>query len=519
MSDMSDDEDDRIKIVKKDKVIQYGSLEEKEKERLANAETSGSLANDALEAGKASGNINISSEQSHFDIDDDAGQAEALAVFEKRKRARQIQVSTDDFEVKATLRELGDPICLFGEGPAERRERLRQLLAQIGAYALKKKEEEKAAEAKKKEEENVTWYHEGSESLKEARLWIGNYSIPRAKERVGKQKEEKNIPTTQLNAKLQELHKRIRSVTNDCSQIGDSRPLSFCEFSPDSKLLAVASWSGLCKLWSIPDCEMVRELRGHSCNVGAIVFHPQATLSLDDNACCMASCGQDGTVKLWNLVSDEPIADIEGHAPFRVSRLAYHPSGRFLGTCCFDNSWRLWDLEAQDEVLHQEGHSKPVYDISFQIDGALAATCGLDAYCRVWDLRSGRCIMFLEGHLKSILSVDFSPDGYHLATGSEDNMAKVWDLRQRKCVYTIPAHTNLISCVKFQPDHGNYLVTASYDGTAKIWAQPTWTPLRTLAGHEGKIMGLDISPDLKHMATCSFDRTFKIWVSETAGSL
>ena len=42
--------------------------------------------------------------------------------------------------------------------------------------------------------------------------------------------------------------------------------------------------------------------------------------------------------------------------------------------CSFDHSWRLWDLEAQDEVLHQEGHSKPVYDVSFQQDGALCAT-------------------------------------------------------------------------------------------------------------------------------------------------
>ena len=40
----------------------------------------------------------------------------------------------------------------------------------------------------------------------------------------------------------------------------------------------------------------------------------------------------------------------------------------------FDNSWRLWDLEACEEILHQEGHSKPVYDIAFQTDGALAAT-------------------------------------------------------------------------------------------------------------------------------------------------
>ena len=36
--------------------------------------------------------------------------------------------------------------------------------------------------------------------------------------------------------------------------------------------------------------------------VGAIVFHPQATLDLDDNSVCMASCSQDGSVKLWNLV-------------------------------------------------------------------------------------------------------------------------------------------------------------------------------------------------------------------------
>ena len=43
-------------------------------------------------------------------------------------------------------------------------------------------------------------------------------------------------------------------------------------------------------------------------------------------------------------------------------------------TSSFDHSWRLWDLEVQDEVLHQEGHSKPVYDIAFQQDGALAAT-------------------------------------------------------------------------------------------------------------------------------------------------
>jgi U4/U6 small nuclear ribonucleoprotein PRP4 len=58
-------------------------------------------------------------------------------------------------------------------------------------------------------------------------------------------------------------------------------------------------------------------------------------------------------------------------------------------------------------------------------------------------------------------------------------------------------------------------VSSSYDNIVKIWAHPVWGPLKTLAGHEGKVMGLDISPDLKYIATVSYDRTFKLWSSES----
>lgn len=52
-----------------------------------------------------------------------------LEEFERRRKARSINVSTDDAEVKRNLRQLGEPICLFGEGPAERRARLRDILS------------------------------------------------------------------------------------------------------------------------------------------------------------------------------------------------------------------------------------------------------------------------------------------------------------------------------------------------------------------------------------------------------
>ncbi|GAB6023365.1 U4/U6 small nuclear ribonucleoprotein Prp4 [Chamberlinius hualienensis] len=509
---MSDDEQ-FIEIKRPKTIIHYGSLDVVA-ERISAAndlETAGT--SDNVKAGIEAGNINISDEYMEFEEDTVEKQL-VLEEFERRKRARQINVSTDDVEVKGSLRLLGEPICLFGEGPAERRERLRQLLAFFGEDAIRKRKEEEEDRRHSEREHESTWYHEGPVALFDARFWIAEYSLPRAKERLDNARTYKALPDSQKNVQRQELHKKLRTLNICASQIGDTRPLSSCQFSPDSKLLATSSWSGLCKLWSVPDCNLVRVLKGHNHHIGSIIFRPQATIDLDPKTCCMASCCADGIVNFWNLESDTPIDRWDGHVPYRVSRLAFHPSGRYLATCCFDNSWRLYDLERKEEILHQEGHSKPVFDAAFHPDGSLIATGGWDAYGRIWDLRTGRCIMFLEGHLKSILGIACAPNGYHVATGSEDHTCKVWDLRQRKLSYTIPAHHSLISKVKFESTNGEYIITSSYDHTIKVWAHPSWLPIKTLEGHDNKVMCVDTSPDGNYIVSASFDRTFKLWTAD-----
>jgi U4/U6 small nuclear ribonucleoprotein PRP4 len=91
----------------------------------------------------------------------------------------------------------------------------------------------------------------------------------------------------------------------------------------------------------------------------------------------------------------------EGHLD-RLARVAFHPSGAYIGTASFDKTWRLWDVNTGIELLLQEGHSRSVYGIAFQQDGALAASCGMDALARVWDLRTGKSILALEGHVKPV---------------------------------------------------------------------------------------------------------------------
>ncbi|KAI9485384.1 MAG: WD40-repeat-containing domain protein [Benjaminiella poitrasii] len=454
-----------------------------------------------------------------------AGEAdkEVLEEFERRKRAFQLAVPTDDGRVRQRLREIGEPQCLFGEGPADRRDRLRYLLSKIQGHDVESEESE--SEEGEEEEEFFT---PGSVELLEARKWITKYSLPRAKKRNDRQKEEQNIPLALLKASRKELHTKLKAYTNWSSQIVDDRPIAQCSFSPNSKLLVTGSWSGLCKVWSVPNSECLLTLKGHNDKVGGVVFHPQATLSQEKSALNLASSGADEVIQLWNLKKESPIASLKGHVR-RVARINFHPSGKYLGSASFDGTWRLWDVETTQELLLQEGHAKEVYAISFQDDGSLVATGGLDAVGRIWDTRTGRSSMTLEGHMKDILGLDWSPNGYHLASASADNSVKIWDIRTLRNLYTISAHQSLVSDVKYSkgvpgvnnnsasdPHNiaGLYLTTSGYDGCVKIWSGDDFKLIKSLDGHDGKVMGVDISDDNKFIASTGYDRTFKLWADE-----
>ncbi|KAI8645051.1 WD40-repeat-containing domain protein [Parasitella parasitica] len=449
---------------------------------------------------------------------------QVLAEFERRKRAFQIAVPTDDGRVRQRLRDIGEPQCLFGEGPGDRRDRLRYLLSKIQGHEVES-EEDSGSEA---EEEDEEFFTPGSAELLEARKWITKYSLPRAKQRNDRQKEESTIPLALLKASRKELHTKLKAYSNWSSQIADERPIAQCAFSPDSKLLVTGSWSGLCKVWTVPNCERVLTLKGHNDKVGGVAFHPEATISQEKSALNIASSGADGLIQLWNLESESPIATLKGHAR-RVARIGFHPSGKYLGSASFDGTWRLWDVTTAQELLLQEGHAKEVYSIAFQDDGSLVATGGLDAIGRVWDMRTGTSSMTLEGHMKDILGLDWSPNGYHLASASADNTVKIWDVRTLRNLYTISAHQSLVSDVKYSkgvPGTNNnsasdphniaglYLTTSGYDGCVKIWSGDDFKLIKSLDGHDGKVMGVDISKDNNFIASSGYDRTFKLWADE-----
>ncbi|KAJ2229355.1 hypothetical protein H4R99_003305 [Coemansia sp. RSA 1722] len=500
--------------------------------------------------------MNASDEQAMNDETLEA-RRKALAEFERKRVARTIAVPTDDRQVKMELRKHGHPICLFGEDAGDRRSRLRFVLSKMamGSDRLTKPGEDKDVsmdgESSDDNDDEEEFYTEGSEELRQSRRRIAMFSLERTRKRLDKERKECNEDLAGLRKRRLALAQNLSSYSVCGSQVGDVRPLGRALFTPDSRSILTGSWSGSMMLWSAPDFQPQRTFRGHTDRVSGLSFHPQAGSASVD----FASGGADNNVFLWSLKNETPVGQLVGHQG-RVVHVDHHPSGDYLGSASYDGSWRLWDIATQKELLLQEGHSREVFALRFQEDGALVATAGLDGIGRVWDLRSGRSIMELTGHAKEIFGLDWSPNCHQLATGSADNTVKIFDLRKLCSIYQIPAHKSMVTDLSFfhanlssfsenkdkmavdvsdslsmdvsadsyaendssdmerLRNDGQYLVTASNDGMVNIWSVGDWKLQKSLAGHVGKVLSVDISGDGNYIVSAGYDRTFKLWGPE-----
>lgn len=70
---------------------------------------------------------------------------------------------------------------------------------------------------------------------------------------------------------------------------------------------------------------------------------------------------------------------------------------------------------------------------------------------------------------------------------------KIWDLRHKECSDTLLAHRDLISSVMYEPKFGRYLMTSSFDRTARFWSNKDYKCFKVLSGHESIISAADIS--------------------------
>lgn len=422
---------------------------------------------------------------------------EYLKEAELEKIAKTLITPSHDEKVRTYLRFHGEPITLFGEDRADRRARLRKVMA---ARKLQEKPVYPPEENESEDESPMDYTVKGSAELRQARLFIAEDSVLRSQARLNKEKsryesykaDEKLFIVNELE-KRRQLKLQLAQITPYGSQSGFERPVSALRFNPIQDTIATADWSGVISLFDQNSLEKIAESSEHNGKVTGLAWGDQV----------LASGAQDGQILLHDS-SLNKLSVLPGHTS-RVAKLDFHPTAKYLASAGYDEVWKLWDCETSTCLLSQPGHSKPLYTVSFHPDGNLLLSGGLDGIGRVWDLRSGKSVLVLDGHLREIYSSGWSFNGYTCLTGGADNNVFVWDLRQGQKTHEIPAHQNIVSDLRVTND---FVITTSYDQTVRFWDCDTWELLRSITIGE-KVLSADYKAGLLGLGR--WDRAIDIY--------
>lgn len=142
----------------------------------------------------------------------------------------------------------------------------------------------------------------------------------------------------------------------------------------------------------------------------------------------------------------------------------------------------------------------------------------------------------LKSHVLPLTNVAFNKSGSLLLTGSYDRTAKIWPVIEsyekgsnfensyenstgdKEPLVTLEGHTNVVYCLDFNNPFGDRVATGSFDKTAKIWKTETGQCVQTLRGHQGEVVCLGFNsarnPENRVLATGSMDSRAALWKIE-----
>ena len=285
--------------------------------------------------------------------------------------------------------------------------------------------------------------------------------------------QDNNFPT--ITAENAIALEQIASMGGDQGRIA---------LSADNHWLAVGGLQGVWIFDLDAGDSRARLLEGHSGKANAVEFHPT------DNH-ILASAGDDGTIRLWNVEEGENIRNIEAQSPPIVG-IDFDETGAFIASAGGDTV-RIFRVETGELMRVFANVPQEFRRVEFLNDSPLLIAATRNESLAIWNLNesrfvgetnngfngdvrsvasthdgtqiavalfSGRVItstvatgeqLILDYHDGGVRDVAYSPDGDRLASVGMDNYVLIMDA----------SSGDLIS--RFELDDFTYSVTFSHD--------------------------------------------------------
>jgi WD40 repeat protein len=300
----------------------------------------------------------------------------------------------------------------------------------------------------------------------------------------------------------------LSAQTGVASQTG---ALYCLAFSPDGETLADAGANGVIDLWDLATGSQSPTVLPGQSTVNSIAFSPNGQV---------LAAGGNGPTVLWDVASQRQIGEPLVRQRGVVNSVAFSPSGTMFASAGADRTISLWDYP----VVRPFGI--PLVSRTAKIDTAAISPNGLeiasggdDGQIFISNRRTGRpdrVIRVTGTNVGRVHDLAFNPAGDILASAYQDGTIRLWaPVTGTPVGAPLRGHTGPVFSIAF--DHtGTRLVSGGLDGTVRLWNVRTQAELgRPMRGDFGAVYAVAFSPDGRVIASGGDSRSIRLWNART----
>jgi WD40 repeat protein len=224
------------------------------------------------------------------------------------------------------------------------------------------------------------------------------------------------------------------------------------------------------------------------------------------------SSSGDGTVVEWKQdIPDLGTPIVQVHNS--VYAIELHPETGYLWVGHNFEGIHVIDAEQKKSIKSLQFNKTTIFDIKFFENFAFVG--GGDGVLSIIDVEKFVFKKHIKASVKSVRSIAINPQTREIAVAYSDHKIRIFSLVDFKLKGELTGHTNSVFSVIYV-NNGTRLVSGSRDAKLIAWdVTDSYEKLEEVNAHLFAINDIALNPAGNLLATCSMDKSIKIWDSET----
>ena len=279
------------------------------------------------------------------------------------------------------------------------------------------------------------------------------------------------------------------------------RSVRGCAANSSGKVIVSVSWDTTIRVWNGSDGKCVSTLktpRQRNTPLNCVAFHPEGQLVVVGS--------WDASLKVWDTYNQKRVKVLKGHKT-SIQACTYAPSGRHIVSAALDGEVRIWSTKSDTAVGTIAGHHDPVNSINFTPNGQYLVTASSDRLLKVWSGTLGQPVASLgSAELGFAHCMTFHSQTQMVRVGYHDGHVRNFNIQTGAVLFASKLHSAAVIGLAYRD---KLTMSASVDGSIKVWTPPSLPKYISLVGHKAAISCAVW--DAKGFASASEDLSILVW--------